>query len=208
MSLANLMNNHSGCSNKIKYVHSDLMKKIIKNCRGVKKSNKYKTNRKNFRILLGFKENDIFITKEASVLNKIMKVFSMEKILLQYDVLGYQIDAYFPEHKLAIEIDEKDHTDRDIDKERYRETRIKQKLQCKFIRINPDKKESVKKCKLVKNKELSYCSVCKKSTKNYKKYIETLKNKVLRQKSLCSLCFKDNSTFLKQKDNKKGKLVL
>ena len=60
------------------------MEKIIKICSGVKKSNGDNTNRENFRILLSFKENDLFITKEASVLNKIMKVFSMEKMLLQY----------------------------------------------------------------------------------------------------------------------------
>ena len=70
-----------------------------------------------------------------------MKVFSMERVLFEYDVLGYQIDAYFPEHKLAIEIDELGHTDRDIDKETSREYMIKQKLQCKFIRINSDKKD-------------------------------------------------------------------
>ena len=85
-SLADLKNNHSKLSNKIKYIHSDLMEKVIKNCRGVKKSNKNNTNRENFRIFLDFKENDMFITKEVSVLNKIMKV------LLQHDVLGYQID--------------------------------------------------------------------------------------------------------------------
>ena len=61
---------------------------------------------------------------------------------------------------------------------------------------------------MVKNKELTYCLVCKNPTKDYKKDTETLKNKVLRQKSLCSLCFKDKSTFLKQKYNKKCKLVL
>ena len=55
MSLANLLNNHSKFSNQIKYVRSDLMKKIIKNCRGVKKSNRNNTNRENFRIILGFK---------------------------------------------------------------------------------------------------------------------------------------------------------
>ena len=49
------------------------MEKIIKNCRGVKKF-----GRKYFRTILGFNENDLFITKEASVLNKIMEVFSME----------------------------------------------------------------------------------------------------------------------------------
>ena len=133
------MNDHSRYSNKIKYARSDLMEKIIKNCRGVKKSNRNNTNRENFRILLGFKENDLFITKEASVLNKIMEVFSMEKILLQYNVLSYQIDAYFPIHKLAIEIDEKGHADRKINYEIERKNKIKEKLGCKFIRINPDK---------------------------------------------------------------------
>ena len=44
-SLANLMNNYSKYSNKIKYARSDLMEKIIKNCRGVKKSNKDNRNR-------------------------------------------------------------------------------------------------------------------------------------------------------------------
>ena len=49
-----------------KSVRSDVMEKIIKNCRGVKKCNDgvkrmEKTNqRENFRMSLGFKENDIF----------------------------------------------------------------------------------------------------------------------------------------------------
>ena len=51
--------------------------------------------------------------KEESVTVKIIKVFSSEKILLQHSVLNYQIDLYFSEHKLAIEVDVKGHTDRD-----------------------------------------------------------------------------------------------
>ena len=49
-----------------KYVKSDLMEKIIKNCRGVKKCSdgvnriEKENERENFRSLLGFKENDIF----------------------------------------------------------------------------------------------------------------------------------------------------
>ena len=42
-----------------------------------------------------------------------MQVFSNEKILLQHSVLNYQIDLYFSENKLAIEVDQKVHTDRD-----------------------------------------------------------------------------------------------
>ena len=51
---------------------------------------------------IGFNQNDIMITKEQSVLTKIMKVFSREKVLLKHYVLNvYQIYLYFPEDKLA-----------------------------------------------------------------------------------------------------------
>ena len=61
-----------------------------------------------------------------------------KKILPQNSVLDYQIDLNFLEHKLAIEVDEKGHTDRDEKKENEREEKIKKELGCKFIRINPD----------------------------------------------------------------------
>ena len=53
------------------------------------------------------------MSKEESVTIKIIKTFSSKKILPQYSVLDYQIDLYFLEHKSAIEVDEKGHTDRD-----------------------------------------------------------------------------------------------
>ena len=77
--------------------------------------------------------------KEKSVTIKMIKVFSNKKILLQHSVLNYQIDLYFSEHKLAIEVDEKGRTDRDEKKkENEREEKIKKELGCKFIRINLD----------------------------------------------------------------------
>ena len=42
-------------------------------------------------------------------------------MLPQQPVLGYQIDLYFPNHKLAIEVDEKGYADRDERKENERE---------------------------------------------------------------------------------------
>ena len=56
------------------------------------------------------------MSKEESVTIKIIKTFPNEKILPQYSVLDYQINFYFLEHKLAIEVDEKGHTDRDENK--------------------------------------------------------------------------------------------
>ena len=71
---------------EIKHVRSDLIERIVKTCRGVKKC-KDDTDRKekekqreNFRILLGFKKNDIYLTKEQSVLKPIMEVFEEENM--------------------------------------------------------------------------------------------------------------------------------
>ena len=50
-----------------------------------------------------------------------MKVFTSEKKLLQQYVLGYQIDFYFPKLKLAIQVDEKGHIDRNKYKEMERQ---------------------------------------------------------------------------------------
>ena len=44
----------------------------------------------------------------------------------------------FIKHKLAKEVDEKGHTDRDEEKENKREEKIKKEFVCKFIWINPD----------------------------------------------------------------------
>ena len=56
-----------------------------------------------------------------------------------YKVLGYEIDLYFHDYKLAVEIDEKDHQDRDISRETERQKALEKELGCKFIKINPDK---------------------------------------------------------------------
>ena len=66
-----------------------------------------------FRLKSGFRLYDITMSKKESVTIKIIKTFLNKKILPQYTVLDYQIDLFFLEHKLAIEVDEKGHTDRD-----------------------------------------------------------------------------------------------
>ena len=129
---------------KIKYVRSDLMEKITRNCRGVKNCNddinreEKEKQRDNFRILLGLRENDIFLTKEQSVLNSIMDTFEGGNMQTQYNVLSYKIDLYFHDYRLAIEIDEKGRKDRNIKHEIQRQKALERKLNCKFIRINSD----------------------------------------------------------------------
>ena len=51
--------------------------------------------------------HDKTINKEESVTTKTIKTLPNETKLPQHFVLSYQIDFYFPEHKLAIEVDEK-----------------------------------------------------------------------------------------------------
>ena len=53
----------------------------------------------------------------------------------------FRIDIYFTEYFLAIEIDKKGHTDRDLILERKRQKALEKKLKCKFIRINTSKKK-------------------------------------------------------------------
>ena len=61
-----------------------------------------------FRTRLGLKQYDAILTKEHSVLTKIKGSFKEENIQthVYHSVLGYQIDLYFHEHKLLIEINE------------------------------------------------------------------------------------------------------
>ena len=48
----------------------------------------------------------------------------------------FRIDIYFSEYSLAIEIDEKGHTDRDFIFEKKGQKALEKKLGCRFIRIN------------------------------------------------------------------------
>ena len=99
---------------------------------------------------------------EFEVKSKIGKIFKNHNLLEEYSVRIYKIDPYFYERyekkiqvdnngckytlfridiyfsecSLAIEIDEKGHTDRDLIFEKKKQNALEKKLACKFIRIN------------------------------------------------------------------------
>ena len=79
-------------------------------------------------------------TKEQAVLKSIKDAFEREDMQTRYSVLGYRIDIYFPKHKIAIEVDELGHTDKNLSNEIERQKALKKELVCLFIRINPDGK--------------------------------------------------------------------
>ena len=59
---------------------------------------------------------------------------------IQYSVLSYRIDLYFHSCKLAIEVDELRHADRNVNNEIERQQALERELNCVFIRINPDER--------------------------------------------------------------------
>ena len=65
-------------------------------------------------------------------------MFDGEDLQTQYSVLSYRIDLYFHEYKLAIEVDELGHNDRNTYYEIKRERQIEKVLNCVFIRANLD----------------------------------------------------------------------
>ena len=53
-------------------------------------------------------------TKEKTVISAIKDAFEGENMQTQYSVLSYRIDFYFHEYKLAVEVDELGHADRNV----------------------------------------------------------------------------------------------
>ena len=87
---------------------------------------------------IGFTLHDVINSKEQTVINSIKYEFEGENMQSQYTVLNYRIDLCFHKYKLAIEIDELGHNDRNTDYETQRQRKVKRELDCVFIRINSD----------------------------------------------------------------------
>ena len=70
-----------------------------------------------------------------------MSSFEGENMKTQYNILVYRIDLYFHDYKVAVETDENGYSNKNIDHEIKRQKSIEQKLDCMFIRIDPDKED-------------------------------------------------------------------
>ena len=103
-----LVNNQKKQSNR-RFLHSNLASKIIMDCRTDKSCN-LKRN-------LGFKLHHVINTKKQTILSSIKGAFEGEDMRTQNSILGYRIDLYFHEYKLAIEVDELGHGDRNLNNE-------------------------------------------------------------------------------------------
>ena len=79
-----------------------------------------------------------YVRKEAGTIYTIQKVLEGISMKRKSSIGSYRIDLHFPEHILAIECDENDHKDRDINYEIMRQKFIEDQLNCVFIRYSPD----------------------------------------------------------------------
>ena len=70
---------------------------------------------------LQFNLHDVINTKEQTVLRSMKDGFEGEYMQTQYTAIGNRIDPYFHKHKLAIEVDELGHADRNLNKETERQ---------------------------------------------------------------------------------------
>ena len=136
------------------------MTTIIKRCRGEKTRGIRAID--GFRNKSMIPDSEISDCPKFEVKSKIRKIFKNQNPLEEHSFKIYEIDPHFYEHYekkiqadkngwkyilfridiyfseclLAVEIDEKGHTDRDITFEEKRQKALEKKLGCKFIRIN------------------------------------------------------------------------
>ena len=98
----------------------------------------------------------------------------------------FRIDVYFSEYLLEVQIDEKVHTDRDLNFGEKRQIALEKKLVCNFIRINTSKrydedydigrtKTFISKCKNRRLKKLE-----KESSKEVKELVDEIKKLTLK----------------------------
>ena len=89
---------------------------------------------------LGFKLHDVINTKEQTI-NSIKDSLKEKIYKLNIVFQAIPLILYFNEYKLAIEVDELGHTNRNINNETERQKALEKERNCVFIRINPDEKD-------------------------------------------------------------------
>ena len=166
-------------SNKNVYVRNDVMKNIIKHCRGEKKRGTGAID--GFRKKLMTPDHEISVCPEYEVKSKLGTIFVNEKILEEYSAKIYEIDhyfyenykekiqvdkddceyilfridVYFTEYFLAVEIDEKGHTDRDLIFEEKRQKVLEKNLVANLLELIRVEKVMMQTMKLVEYRRLS-----------------------------------------------------
>ena len=112
------------------FVRNDLVERKIKSCR------------KSSKIFLEFKKElgldiNLVTRDEQDIISTLQNTFEGEIIITQFWIENKRLDAYFSKYKLAIEVDEYNHEDRDSNYEKHRQSMI-ENHGITIIRTNPD----------------------------------------------------------------------
>ena len=92
---------------------------------------------------LGFDVVDVHcVPIEAATSSFLMHAFHGESIKLQFQVGKYYLDMYFDEYKIVVECDENHDTQEQKTRDAERESYVKKKLKCEFIRFKPMQRQS------------------------------------------------------------------
>lgn len=81
---------------------------------------------------------EIDIGRELDLFCKSADIKLMHQKTFHNKKQKYLVDYYLPDHKIAIEIDEYNHKDRDPKYEKNREKYLAETMGCTFVRCNPD----------------------------------------------------------------------
>ena len=89
---------------------------------------------------LGITKERRYMRKEIEIITYVQEFLTTVGVPFEYQkTIGtYRIDLYMPRQKIAIEIDENGHHNRDAMYEQERTTFITKRLSCCFLRFNPD----------------------------------------------------------------------
>ena len=125
----------SGGNQKVAYITYQTLLKLLTKSR--------KRTIYEFANLIGIDiKSTSFACIEADTINCIITTFKGEETIEQYIIDSYIVDLYFPKYKLAVECDEKQHNlSKNISKDIERENKIKEILDCTFIRYKPYDKD-------------------------------------------------------------------
>ena len=113
-----------------RFVQNDLVERKIKSCR--KASEKFLK----FKEKLGLDPYAV-TCDEQDIISALQIAFEGEIIHTQYCIKNKRLDAYFPKHKLGIEVDEYNHEGRNFEYEQSRQFMI-ESHGITIIRTNPD----------------------------------------------------------------------
>ena len=93
-------------SEKFVYAHESTIIPVIMHCRTPESCK--------FKKCLGFKLHDEINCKEKTLFDSIKDAFKGKNMQTQNSIIGYKTDLYFHQYKLAIEVDELGHNDKNI----------------------------------------------------------------------------------------------